>query len=136
MTKKELSQLHNLNIEIQNDKKRLQELLNLINGRAFKLSDMPHGTWINDNTSLYACEMADLKLKIEQNIKKCWIEANRINQFIQNIDDSFMRQIIRLRYIDDLNWKQVALSIGGGNTEDSVKQACHRFIKKNEKNKQ
>lgn len=47
---------------------------------------------------------------------------------IQNIDDSFIRHLIRLRYIDGLAWRQVAQNIGGNNTADSIRIAVHRYL--------
>ena len=56
------------------------------------------------------------------------IELNRLNRFIENVDDAQMRMILSLRFVNGLTWRQVAHSIGGGNTEDSVRKACQRFL--------
>ena len=50
-------------------------------------------------------------------------------KYIDNIDDSLIRQIISLRYINGLTWDQVAATIGGGNTADSVRMMHDRFLK-------
>lgn len=42
--------------------------------------------------------------------------------------DAQMRMILSLRFVNGLTWRQVAHSIGGGNTEDSVRKACQRFL--------
>ena len=55
---------------------------------------------------------------------------NEIENFISQIDDSRMRRIISLRFIDNLSWNQVADKIGGGNTEDSVRKAFTRYMEK------
>lgn len=34
------------------------------------------------------------------------------------------------RFQDFLKWDAVAAKLGGNNTEDSVKKACYRFLKK------
>jgi len=47
---------------------------------------------------------------------------------IDQIPDSFMRRIVRLRVMDDLSWQQVARAMGGGNTADSVRKAFDRFF--------
>lgn len=51
------------------------------------------------------------------------------NKFIDSIDDSLIRQIITLRYIDGLTWNEVAARIGGNNTAESVRKAAERFLK-------
>ena len=55
--------------------------------------------------------------------------VNDIELFISSIDDSFMRRIINLRFIERLSWQQVADRIGG-NTEDSVRMQFERFMQK------
>lgn len=55
---------------------------------------------------------------------------NDVEEYIESIEDSRMRRIIRMRFIDKLTWNQVAHRVGGGNTEDSVKKAFYRFIDK------
>lgn len=55
-------------------------------------------------------------------------KINQVEEFIANIDDSRMRRIITLRFIDNLSWNKVADRIGGGNTEDGIKKTYYRFI--------
>ena len=55
-------------------------------------------------------------------------KANEVEEFIKSVDDSRMRRIINLRFIEGLSWNQVADRIGGNNTEDSVKKAFYRFM--------
>ena len=54
---------------------------------------------------------------------------NKVEEFIKSVDDSRMRRIIDLRFIQGLSWQQVANRIGG-NTEASVKMAFQRFMEK------
>lgn len=53
---------------------------------------------------------------------------NAAEEYIESIDDSRLRLIIRLRVIDELSWRQVAQRIGGGNTEDGVRKAFDRLF--------
>lgn len=57
-------------------------------------------------------------------------ETNEIERFIMGIQDSQMRRIISLRFIENLSWNMVADRIGGNNTEDSIRKAFERFMKK------
>lgn len=67
------------------------------------------------------------------NFTRHFYELNRLNRFINTIDDSQMRMIFSLRYINGLNWLQIAFSIGGGNTADSVRKAHDRFLVRQKK---
>ena len=57
-------------------------------------------------------------------------KTNEVEEFIASIDDSRMRRIINLRFIENLSWNKVADHIGGGNTEDSIRMAFNRFMEK------
>lgn len=59
--------------------------------------------------------------------------TNKIESFVNAIDDSHIRRIIRFRFIDGMTWRQVAINIGGGNNEGSVKMAFQRFMERKEK---
>lgn len=55
-------------------------------------------------------------------------KANEVEEFIASVEDSRMRRIINLRFIENLSWNKVADRIGGGNTEGSIKMAFQRFM--------
>lgn len=55
-------------------------------------------------------------------------KTNEVEEFIASLNDSRMRRIINLRFIEKLSWNKVADRIGGGNTEGSVKMAFQRFM--------
>jgi len=134
MTKKELSQLYYLNREIEEQQRRLVELETVATSCTATITGLPKTRSIADKLAKYAVEIADLKALLDLNLKKCFYELNRLNRYIQSIEDSQMRMILSLRYINGYNWRQIAFSIGGGNTEEGVRQMAHRFIKKNCKN--
>ncbi len=52
-----------------------------------------------------------------------------VEKYISSIDDSRMRRMVTLRYIDDLPWWKVASKMGKGHTEDSCKKQMERFLK-------
>lgn len=131
MTKKELSQLYYLNKEIKQQKQRLKELEAAATGCTAQITGMPNGTAIGDKVSKYAAEIADLKNLIELNIQKCWYEMNRLNRYIDSVEDSQMRQILTLRYINLYSWEEIEIAIGGNNKSESLRKRLERFIKKN-----
>lgn len=56
---------------------------------------------------------------------------NETEEYIESIEDSRMRRIVRMRFIDKLSWFKVACRIGGNATADSVRMEFNRFIEKN-----
>lgn len=58
-------------------------------------------------------------------------KINEVEEFISGLEDSQMRRIINLRFIENLSWIQVANRMGGGNTESGVKSSFHRFMQNN-----
>lgn len=136
MTLKELSQLYYLNKEIERDKKRLEEL----RAKSCSLSSpaitgMPGGGSISGSSiDRYIAEIVDLEAIISAKITQCLHERNRLERYIADISDSLTRQIFTQRFINGQTWLQVAHSVGGYNTADSVRMTCTRYInKENEK---
>lgn len=128
MTNKELSQLHCLNREIEKEKKRILSLQEAATATNAKISGLPHVSGVADKTSL-AAEIADARRAMEYRQQLAVAEYNRLTHYIAGVEDSLIRQILRLRYIDDLSWTAVAISIGGNNTAAGVKMKIYRFLK-------
>lgn len=127
MTKKELSQLYYLNREIEQDKQRLRELEAAATNANSKITGIPHAAGTSDKTSL-AAEIAYLRGVTEAKIQQLYYEYRRLIDYINGIDDSCIRQILSLRFINGLSWRQISFSVGDGNTADSVRKACERFL--------
>ena len=128
MTKKELSQLYYLNREITEQQRRLKELEMLATTSTVRITGMPKVRALTDKVGEYAAEIADLKSLLDLNLKKCFYELNRLNRYIASVDDSQMRMILSLRYVNGLGWEQVAASISHCITGDSVRKAHDRFL--------
>lgn len=128
MTLKELSQLYHLNLEIEMDRQRLQELEAKTLPGAQVITGMPHASGITDKVGQYAAEIADLRGIIEAKHKQCVYERNRLERYIAGIDNSLLRQVFTYRFVNGLPWEQVAANIGGGNTGDGVRMMCSRYI--------
>lgn len=116
--------------EIKRDKRRLKELEALAEGTTQHLTGMPIAPGFGDKTARYAIEIMELKEIIECNMRRCMIEYNRLIRFISSVEDSQMRQILTLRYVNGMTWQRIATEIGGGNTEDSVRMALTRFLER------
>ncbi len=130
MTLKELSQLYYLNQEIAMDKRRLLELEEQAVSCSQDYTGMPHGTGVSDKVGRYAADIVDLQGIIEAKHKQCLYERSRLERYISDIEDSLIRQIFTLRFVDGMSWRQVADSMGGRNTPDGVRMTCERYIRK------
>jgi hypothetical protein len=129
MTLKELSQLYYLNREIELDQQRLEELrAKAESPSAPKLDGMPHNPTVESRLERYIAEIVDLSAIITAKQVRCIHERNRLERYINDIDDSRTRMIFALRFVNGLSWVQVAAHIGGGNTDKSVSKACYRYL--------
>ena len=54
----------------------------------------------------------------------------KVEEFIDSIDDPLIAHIFNLRYIKDMSWIKISLKLGGGNTEDGVRKMHDRFLKR------
>ena len=129
MNKKELSQLYWLNREIEEQQRRLEELECLATSCTTRITGMPRSRGIIDRLAQYAAEIADLRGLIDLNLKKCFYELNRLNRFIEAVEDSQVRMILSLRYINGLTWQQVAATIGESD-EQYPRRKHNQFLHK------
>lgn len=56
-----------------------------------------------------------------------------VEEYIESIEDSRMRMIMRCRYLDNMTWREVAKTFGKGTTADGIRMEHNRFLEKNEK---
>ena len=131
MTLHDLSQLYYLNREIENDKQRLEELrANSGAPSSPVITGLPHSpSYSGSKVEREVLAIVTLEQLIENKIKRCQLELIRLQQFIEDIPDSLTRQPYQYRFVNGLDWQQVAEHIGGGNTEEAVKKRCYRYLK-------
>lgn len=132
MTKAELSQLYYLNKEIKQIKRRILELETAATSTTSGISGMPHGSGVSDKIGNFAAELADLQGLLELNMKKCFFELNRLTRFISGVEDSEMRQILTIRYINGETWQKVAFDLGY-HDEQVPRKKHDKFLRENEK---
>ena len=89
----------------------------------FKIEGFPDPEYSKKKTRLYLnkaqLESAELEL-LEL--------TNQVEDYIQSIDNSRMRRIIRYRVIDGLTWYQVAQKMGGRTTDESARKEFDRYM--------
>ena len=127
MTKKELKNLYYLKKEIKEQQKRLEELESLATNCTAKITGLPNGNGVSDKIGNYTTEIADLKNLIEKNLEKCIEEHKKLTTFINNIEDSQLRLILTLRYIDHLTWQQIAFEMGC-HDEQTPRKKHNKFL--------
>lgn len=53
-----------------------------------------------------------------------------VEEYIESIENSRMRMIMRFRYMDDMTWKEIARRMRNGSTADSIRMEHNRFLEK------
>lgn len=133
MNLKHLSQLYYLDKLIQRDERRLEQLRARLTNITPKLSGMPGSPGASDKIGEGVAELVDLAERIKQERANFEQEKAKLEHYLRCIEDTQLRLIFILRFVDLKSWNEVAASIGGNNTEGSVKQACYRYLKDNAK---
>lgn len=127
MTIKELKQYPALCKEISDDEKEIISLRQKLNSLSVgpSLSGMPHGNKFESPVERLIFEIDDLERAY---LKKCRRRDN-LKRYIDEIEDTQIKLIIKFHFIKGLTWQQTAQKIGGNNTKDSVRKAAYRFVK-------
>ena len=145
MTSEVLKQYTDLLREIEEVKERIRitekelqkiidegEVTDMVRGgeggiQHFTITGFPYRDFSRKRTLLKNRKITLLSLEAE-------IEdsLNSVVEFIASIDNSHDRRIISMRVIDKMTWRQIAQSMGGNNTEDSVRKRFERFLERSE----
>lgn len=129
MTTRELKQLYYLEREVAEDERKLAELRTKgYSAKTSKLNAVPAGEF-GSSVEALGTELADLELALERKRE----EVERLNGFIDGTEDSLIRQILIYKYRENCSWHSVARKVGGYNTNESVRKACVRYLKKTSK---
>lgn len=91
----------------------------------FKIEGFPYPEYSRKKTLLYArkATLASLEMELIETL-------NQVEEFIASVENSRMRRIITLRFINNLSWLKVAERLGGNSTADSVRMEFNRFMEK------
>ena len=132
MTREELSQIYYINKEIVMWEKELEHIREASLMKSKEITDMPFANTneTGDPVAELAMKMLDIEMIIVGKKKELEYKRMEILKFINDVDDSMLRMIIKYRCIDCLSWNNVAAKIGGGNTEDSCRMQFNRMFKK------
>ncbi len=68
--------------------------------------------------------------KKQRNIDNLEHHLKAVETYINNCDEYF-GTMLKMHYIDGKTWTAIAIRQGGGNTKDSVRISCYRYVKNN-----
>lgn len=132
MTKQKLSQFTWLKHEINILTQKIIQIESYLEGKHTNKSNL---TFLGTNQVLaseFRSELAHLKKVLQQKKSAAITELAALESYIGHIHESQIRTIFTLRYIDNLNWTQVAWRLGN-NTADSVRMIHNRFLERQTK---
>ena len=109
MTIKELSKYHDLKVEVDDLLNRINELESTI-VKASKFSDMKVDKSFSNTSPTEQLVIKLEKLRSKYNAKSLLLldEMERIETYLDTINDNEVRTIMRKRFIDLLTWEKIA----------------------------
>jgi len=132
MTFNDLSQLYYLRGEIAAYENRIKELESLCDVKSPTYGDrVKSGSTGGSIIERTAVQIADLKLLIKERQVQCLCEEYKLTEWINGINDSYLRTAFYLRFVKGYRWRNVADNLGGGNTANGVLMACKRYCDNN-----
>lgn len=124
-----LNQLRYLKQEVDELSQRIAQLELEAQGGSGRISGMPRSHRLDDRVAQAAASIADLRDRMEERRLDCMVELGRLYAFIDDADDSLIRQILAARYIDGLSWQRIAMRIDEG--DEQVPRRLHnRYLQK------
>ncbi len=128
MNRKELSKYYHLTIEIKDLEEKIKELdLTLLSSPI--LTGMPSSNKISNPTEQRNILISSLKQKLEQRKAESIEELNRIEDYVESIEDIEIRQIFRKRYMQLKRWDQISDEMHM--SERSIYRRHQKYLKEN-----
>ena len=138
MTLEDLEQYQNLKREIaaldgrlSREERRAREVVtDSVRGSATEFPYTPYTVKIKGTAVRRIKNVSRVRHLRERRRADAARELAALEEFISNVEDSRMRQIIDLRFIQGMTWRQVAQRVyGSPHYEDAVKKRLYRFLK-------
>lgn len=87
----------------------------------FKIEGFPHPEYSRKKTLLYArkATLASLEMELLETL-------NQVEEFISSVDDSKMRRILTMRFIENKNFEQIGKALGYDRT--SISKKIDKFL--------
>ena len=130
MTVKELSQVYELQREIDYYDRKIDELRaqrTAIQAPSFdKEPTGGHGDPSHSKVEALTAEIIDLEELMRLHRQQRVVEHQRLERFIAAVDDPTVRQIMRLRFADLKGWQEIAKEMQY--SPDAVKKRLYRYL--------
>ena len=124
-----LEQLKHLRREVDALSQRIAELEQASAGGSGRIAGMPQCPKGGGYAGEYGEKLAGLRAMLEARRLRCMEELGQLYAFIDDIPDSFLRQIFTCRYIDGDTWQRVAFRVG--NTDEQIPRKLHnRYLER------
>lgn len=107
LSEKELRRIYYINKEITRLQKDLGELRCTLGAKGQEITGMPFVGGTSDKTGSTAVKMQEVTELIEIKLKELYIERARVERYINTIEDSELRIILRLRCIHNMTWSKI-----------------------------
>ena len=107
MTIEESKQIHYIIKEIEIIKRDLAELRMKNPYKENIITDMPRGTGKNTDLTGYVSDIMELEDMLNYALRMLQRERRKFEEFLETIDDSEMRLILRLRCINNMGWSDI-----------------------------
>ena len=133
MTRQKLKQVRHLKSEIKLLQEQILTLESEIVTDKVKGSDPDH-PWTERHYIIRGLpgerneKLLRLRDRLERRKSDLQDMRAEIFEWVEGIEDSLLRQVIILRHVNGLSWRQVAREIGAGTTWDSLRKMHDRFI--------
>lgn len=137
MTIDELSKYHVIKLEIEQIKDNLKELDETSIGSP-KLTGMPQSVGsVGNPVESVAIKKEKLETILKRKQDKLLDEHLKIENFLETVDDSNVRVIIRARFIDGMSWQEIGKKLNFERTTPyyHLKKYLKGRFKDNEKEK-
>lgn len=129
MTIKRLEQYRALRREVSHDEARISALCEI------RTAQREYGNRIRtsrcaDSTADYVEYLDQIQQVLHENRKRCAVELLTILNFIDQIPDSQLREIFKLRFLDGYSWIAVAGKLGTSGDGSTERKCVCRYLKR------
>ena len=111
MRSRELEQYRSLKREVEILEKELHKITNQ-SPYSMNFNGMPRSGKIADKTGELAALVADIEVMLKDRKYKCLYLRKKIERFVDSIEDSETRIIVRLRVFEEMTWTDIAGRLG------------------------
>lgn len=131
MIRDDLKQLQHLNREINLLQDQIEQMPVEVDSVSSSQDEFPY---CQQNVAItgYSNERYKrIRTRLERKKEECLAKVDELTAFISTVDDSLIRQLLLLRYVQGRKWCQIAAVMGSNYSEDQLKKRLERFFEKN-----